>query len=108
MLEFSHRGWKTERNRNDGLFPVSKRASLVDYLRSSREEKLWVRAAVLLCAFGSTSLHLSGLAWDLEWLEVKAVRCDIASHLHSKIFMYIPKTTEEIEKSWNFLLYVEP
>lgn len=42
------------------------------------------RAAVLLCAFSSTSLQISGLAWDLEQLEVKPVCCSFASHLHSK------------------------
>lgn len=31
------------------------------------------RVAVLFCAFGSTSLQISGLAWDLGQLEVKTV-----------------------------------
>lgn len=62
MLELSHRGWKTGHDRNDGLFPISKSASLVDYLRSSREEKLWVRE-LQFCSVLSAVHHCRSLGW---------------------------------------------
>lgn len=76
-----------------GFFPLVK---VPRWLVNSEGETVSQRAAVLLCAFGSTALQISGLAWDLEQLEMKTVSCSIANHLHLKIFMYVPETTEEI------------
>lgn len=62
MLELSHRGWKTGHETNDGPFPISKNASLADYLRSSAEVKLWVRA-LQFCSVLSAVRHCRSLGW---------------------------------------------
>lgn len=71
-----------------GFFPLVK---VPHWLINSEGETVSQRAAVLLGAFGSTALQISGLAWDLEQLEMKTVSCCIASHLHSKILCMSPK-----------------
>lgn len=62
MLELSYRGSKTGHDTNDALFSITKNASLVDYLRSSTEEKLWV-TELQFCSVLSAVRHCRSQGW---------------------------------------------